>query len=494
MSLVSEVIPRAGGKKHFELFSRTAKNLAIEAVKCTKNANSIEKNRASVRLQNLQKIKQARERARMKANGTSETGGGSREANFMSFPKLKISHFNLKGYTSENKYIRDEIFLKSGSHIISVCETWFRKKEDKIVVPGYEYLNHPRKEFHINATRGSGGVGFLISHEIFSRFFVTTIDEEKEDIFGLRLKCKMTDKICIIYSAYIPPADSPKGNEVENMLNHLLCKSYLYWETDLFLICGDFNGRIGEKQETLTFLDDIRDRTPIDITTTPHGKALLSYLEDSASCVINGRFDREKDNFTFILTTGKSVVDYFIVPQDQLCKCEDFYVETARELISRYNLEEKLESKTHIPDHSVISAIFKWEENENQGVTPDHSDHSNPNSPNEKFVYKSRKFKRNLPQHFLKSAKCNESITKLIDLYLAKIENQTEIDNLYSKFCNIYYDELKNHNLEVKEGKTRRDRSKPWWDDELAEAWEKVKLIDKQLKKFTSTREKRKKT
>ena len=43
-------------------------------------------------------------------------------------------------------------------------------------------------------------------------------------------------------------------------------------------------------------------------------------------CITNGRVTPEHDDFTFMSARGKSVVDYFIVPHEQINDCKAMYI------------------------------------------------------------------------------------------------------------------------------------------------------------------------
>ena len=186
-------------------------------------------------------------------------------------------------------------------------------------------------------------------------FEVVPIEKEREEFFVLKITCKATGKVGIFISCYISPGGGTLGAEVSNVLGYLLCKIYQYWDADLVVLCGDFNGRLGRKQDCLFSLDDIRPRTHVDQDTNKHGTELLDFLTDSVMCTLNGRFCPDRDNYTYIKGTGKSVVDYIIVPQDNLALCNDFYVETARDLINRYNIQNTLESTLPKINRKILS-------------------------------------------------------------------------------------------------------------------------------------------
>ena len=135
-----------------------------------------------------------------------------------------------------------------------------------------------------------------------------------------------------------------------------LSRVYLHWDADLILICGDLNSRVGDKDDVVSDIDAVETRVPIDVHAKPnqHGLEFLEFFNEAKMCMLNGRGDSNKDNFTCINTLGKSVVEFMCVPHDCLSYCSNFEVSTSRELISLYNLEGCVGDPKHIPGHSML--------------------------------------------------------------------------------------------------------------------------------------------
>ena len=77
-------------------------------------------------------------------------------------------------------------------------------------------------------------------------------------------------------------------------------------------------------------------------------------------CVLNGRFDQDKDNFTFISGRGKSVADYICVPQDYIDQCISFETITTRSIVEKANLFNFLGERSKLPDHVfTLNSIIK---------------------------------------------------------------------------------------------------------------------------------------
>ncbi len=113
-------------------------------------------------------------------------------------------------------------------------------------------------------------------------------------------------------------------------------------------------------------------------------------------CTLNGRFNLDSDNFTCISTKGKSVIDYFLIPQDVFGKCQNFNVYSVTDLINECQLANLIGDKSKPSDHSVLHVNFTIREidniNSNEGgVYVTDGNHINNNLQNN--VFNSRRYK-----------------------------------------------------------------------------------------------------
>ena len=104
---------------------------------------------------------------------------------------------------------------------------------------------------------------------------------------------------------------------------------------------GDFNGRIGDKDDFNSAIDNVMKRRVIDKTTNRYGGYLIDFLSDVRCCTMNGRGDTNKDNFTSVSPQrGRSVVDYIITPYDLLLNVSNFKVTTVSECIDMFDISK----------------------------------------------------------------------------------------------------------------------------------------------------------
>ena len=104
--------------------------------------------------------------------------------------------------------------------------------------------------------RGSGGLCVLIKDSLYNSFSVNIVDKH-EGIFGIELKEKITNFTFVLYSCYLAPEGSIWGRDPSGYFGHLLAESYLHCNDDVFMLCGDFNSRIGADNDCLSSQDHV---------------------------------------------------------------------------------------------------------------------------------------------------------------------------------------------------------------------------------------------
>ena len=123
---------------------------------------------------------------------------------------------------------------------------------------------------------------------------------------------------------YLPPEGSSRYVNVDEFFDTLLTKVYQYQNMGQYYICGDFNSRLGDLVDYIEGVDDLPQKDILDFSKTAHGQSFCNYLIDSNCCILNGRIDTQKNNYTSISTKGKAVVDYFAIPYTSLQFIESF--------------------------------------------------------------------------------------------------------------------------------------------------------------------------
>ena len=90
------------------------------------------------------------------------------------------------------------------------------------------------------------------------------IDKNYDGILGVLFEHKVTDYQFIIFSCYLPPEDSPWGQDSDMFFGHLLGEIYANNYVDNYFICGDLNGRIGNMRDYTPDVDNLPTRINID--------------------------------------------------------------------------------------------------------------------------------------------------------------------------------------------------------------------------------------
>ena len=221
---------------------------------------------------------------------------------------------------------------------------------DVFLVPGVKLTD-------ANTARLSGGVALLVRKEL-SRF-VDRIHTEYDNVIILKLSKELlgTESEVVLLGSYTPPANSVyyKETEITNgiSLTEQCIMDVIETVGDLPLtVFGDLNARTGSENATETTYDDEtfnmfapNDESGLDKSTmrvskdkeiNEFGKYLLNMCAQFNLTIMNGTLGDECGKFTYISTSGCSVIDYFIASRQLLHMPISLHV------------AEKIESK-HMP-------------------------------------------------------------------------------------------------------------------------------------------------
>ena len=138
---------------------------------------------------------------------------------------------------------------------------------------------------------------------LFKKYWISILDKSYDGILCVLFKDKISEYCFIVYSCYLPPEHSPHGRDSNAFFTHLLSLIYTNSYVDAYFTCGDFNSRLGDKQESICEVGDIPKRTVIDTILNRHGEAFYDFLVESRMFVANGRVEGAND-FTSISARG----------------------------------------------------------------------------------------------------------------------------------------------------------------------------------------------
>ena len=98
-----------------------------------------------------------------------------------------------------NHDIRSEIIQYMDCDLVSINETHLLNK-DNIHLTGYRWIGLNRSKLHVNAPKGSGGVGILIKERLYPEYKIDIIDNLVDGILGIKLPIKLTKLTFVVLS------------------------------------------------------------------------------------------------------------------------------------------------------------------------------------------------------------------------------------------------------------------------------------------------------
>lgn len=232
-----------------------------------------------------------------------------------------------------------------------------------------------------------------------------------------------------MYVCYLPPDGSSRSNDAEEFYTILTEQVYQYQNIGKIYICGDVNSRCGEASDYIVGVDDVIERDIIDSILNHYGDLLLNFLIDCNFCILNGRVTGKND-FTHVSHRGRSVVDYVLIPHEQIIDVKSMDVCLMTETVEKFHLNgcEK------IPDHSVLT----WE------VKLPNYAHSTESRQKTETVSSIRRHYNltNLPIDFMN----NQDILQQIEQTVLKIEDILSEEHganaAYSEFMDLIHSEM----------------------------------------------------
>ena len=166
---------------------------------------------------------------------------------------------------------------------------------------------------------------------------------------------KSSNKCFTVCVCYLPPNGSSRYVNAHEVYDQLLTNIHEYQHAGQYIICGDFNSRNGDVPDHIEGVDILPSRNVLDITKNSYGEFLCKFLIDSNRCILNGRQCINND-FTFVSMRGRSAVVYFIVPYENLEKCNNKVFRPTDVFNPSNGIELRLNQELRLnPDHSIIA-------------------------------------------------------------------------------------------------------------------------------------------
>ena len=147
---------------------------------------------------------------------------------------IKLSTYNVNGWTERNAAIRQSILEHVASDIISINETHCENNSDnQPSLSGYTWFGHCRASQHVNANMRHGGVGVFIKNSFLTNYDVKFTDRSFDGIICFLFQHKISKFTLLLISCYLPPENSPWGRDSNEFYSHILI--YLHNYADFLL-------------------------------------------------------------------------------------------------------------------------------------------------------------------------------------------------------------------------------------------------------------------
>ena len=364
--------------------------------------------------------------------------------------------------------MRIEIIKSQHPDIACLSKTHL-KGDEEIYVEGYVFFGLNRQIDIGRVYRGSGGVGLLIKNELLANYSLGKIMKIEDNVISVVLTCKMSGETICVFSVYLPPENSKHGLNNEQVLNKLTIAIYDLVNIDYVFICGDFNARIGNKDDSLLSGSEMLKRKILDEVCNAQGTKLLEFVNNIRGCITNGRVTPNLDGFISLTSyRGKAVVDYFICRQTEynIRTCE---VKSCIEIIDEHNLQQLVGTNSIIPDHAMVCVLAELSMTEVERLSDKTLGSIN---------YSQSRIVRRPGDNYMTS----EVALKLLPTMLEQIDNtahcQDEINKCYDNIVNLLLDESE-RSIASRKKKRRSTQWKAYWDLELSKKWKLMKSSEK---------------
>ena len=263
--------------------------------------------------------------------------------------QARFTLLNIQGLVTKftNKLHSQELqAVFSHNDFVLLVETWAGEFTD-ISVPGFNLIQLNRVEKKRTAKRDSGGIALYIRQSFYR--YCTLFAKDSDDIIWIKIKGQLFNLPHDLYLClcYIIPVSSSRAALVEMDVFDRISNYIIKIANDTndcynILICGDLNSRVGNEKDYVVFDNDANIIIlPIDYNIDVHiprfsqdsivntnGRKLLDFCKLNSLRIANGRMgsDRGVGQYTYVGSTGRSVVDYLLINSylfDLIC---DFHV------------------------------------------------------------------------------------------------------------------------------------------------------------------------
>ena len=189
---------------------------------------------------------------------------------------------------------------------------------------------------------------------MLQRFTFDIIDRSFPGILWGKLQDKESELSIVIAVCYLPPENSVHADPIA-FYSTLTTHIHQYQNEGFLILGGDFNGRCGAHEDYIEGADNLPPREIIDYVENAHGDDLIDFLISTNTAMLNGRLG--SNDYTCISHKGKSVVDYILVPYEQIKCYKHFEVLPISQHLEQHNIPI-LDNVLSKMDHSILRCTF----------------------------------------------------------------------------------------------------------------------------------------
>ena len=161
--------------------------------------------------------------------------------------------------------------------IIGIAETHLLHSQS-LSLQQFAFYGHNRTQLHKHAKSGSGGVCLLVRKELLKIFDISILDKSCEGILWVSFKDRKSNYCFNVCTCYLPPHGSSRYVDAEEFYDKLLANIYEYQHLGKFIICGDFNSRLGDMADFIEGVDTIQERNIIDYSKICMANFFVNFL------------------------------------------------------------------------------------------------------------------------------------------------------------------------------------------------------------------------
>ena len=240
---------------------------------------------------------------------------------------------------------------------------------------------------------------------------------------------------------------------------------------------GDFNARIGSKNDYIVEIDNVTVMEVIDETTNKNGESFIDFSTDNKLAVLNGRLGF--NDFTCIRPQGRSVVDYCFTSHEGLQYVNNFYVKRVNDILN----DMSWKPDCSIPDHSLLTCDINPVEFYQVKTSHDKGEY------NGTFPYSKEYYFDKIPLDFMNNDTINRKVTDIRMDVKQVCDAQSSVNNVYKGFGEILNSEMLRCLKKVnKSHKSHRTRCR-FWDDKLNELYKLSNQAEKDFCNYKGHKE-----